>query len=140
MKAVADRAGCFPDACRHLYVAGGTALRACTDLHCHAFPDAIMTVSRSDERVGDFMQDCVHDIGPCVANHEMSRQADFFPLIATLACSASGMIEDDGPVVKLMMIQQSPCFGFGFGKLPCAGPLCVCLGGVHGDTSVSRGF
>jgi hypothetical protein len=71
---LAPTAACSPFSFWQLRLA--TPHRPGSNLKAFLFPDAIMTVTRTHQRMGDFMQDRIHDFFGRILEYKENRKFD----------------------------------------------------------------
>ena len=80
--------------------------RAAADLPRLTPPHGIMTVARTNQRVGNLMKDGIADVIIPGMPHIMPRQRNLTPAVIALAGAAPRIVEPHCPAVKTMLVHQ----------------------------------
>ena len=81
--------------------------RAAADLPRLAPPHHIMTMARTDQRMGNLMKDGIADMIILGMPHIMPRQRDLTPAVIALAGTPPRIVEPHCPAVKTMFAHQN---------------------------------
>src|SRR6476660_8628600 len=105
---VPRRAGPDPGALDARGVLAGAPGTAAADPERGRPPDRVVTVVRSDQGVGDLVEDGVAHLRLRVDRGEWCAQPDLLAAGPADARAALGPVEEDAPVAEPVLVQQPP--------------------------------